>query len=218
MNPYQEDYYEPVTVTRKPTEVNHFTSGVVIPGAQAIITGVLCGIAALAITAWFNLPFWAIGGTAAAVIMAGSWLAYRSRWQIVLENLLGVDLNHDGRIGTQPLPQALPAPQAEQVRIELVQDQGRRGDFIDLPYADRLPQLAAGLTNGRQFAQAAWCGQSGIFSRSEFDALRDTMIERGLMAWKNPEAKAQGVVLTAAGRSVMKRLAGSTPPLLQDRK
>ena len=99
------------------------------------------------------------------------------------------------------------------MRVILEEDQGRHIEFIDLPHADRLPVLAAGLLAGRSFNQAAWTGAGGLFSRAEFDQLRDVLIERGLAAWKNPNARAQGVELTAAGRAVMRRLAERSPAL-----
>lgn len=186
--------------------------GVAVPGLQAAITGGVCGLAALAVCAWFELPWLAIGGTVAAVATAGAWLSYRGRWQWLLERITGADLNMDGFIG-QPLPPASPALPAS-IRVELAQNNGHQVDFIDLPVSpEKLPSLARGLLAGRSFNQTAWTGSGGIFSRSEFDALRDTMIQRGLMSWRNPEAKAQGCELTAAGRAVMRRLADSpTPP------
>jgi len=120
-------------------------------------------------------------------------------------------LNLDGYIG-KPEPQQAPALPAS-IRVEVSRDEGRAVDFIDLPYPEKLPALAAGLLAGRQFAQTSWVGAGQLFSRSEFDQVRDTMIERGLAAWKNPEAKAQGVTLTAAGRAVMRRLANPSPAL-----
>lgn len=211
---YQEDNERQHYLPPPPVVTNHtdnLLNGVVVPGLQALITAILSGIVAGAVAAWLHLPYWGIGFTAAAVAALASWLSYRARWAYVLESLLGVDLNRDGFIGAAPQQpvQALP----ESVRVELIQDEGRRGDFIDLPYPEKLPQLAAGLTAGRSFNQTAWVGSHGIFSRSEFDEVRDTMIERGLAAWKNPEAKAQGVTLTAAGRAVMKRLSNRPPTL-----
>ena len=205
----QPEYYEP-----RPTSFyrpDPLRDGVAVPGLQAAITGAVCGLAALAITAWFELPAWGIAGTVAAVATAGAWLSYRGRWQWLLERITGADLNADGYIG-KPEPQQAPALSAP-IRVEVSRDEGRAVDFIDLPYPEKLPALAAGLLAGRQFAQTSWVGAGQLFSRSEFDQVRDTMIERGLAAWKNPEAKAQGVTLTAAGRAVMRRLANLSPTL-----
>lgn len=203
------------TYIQKAPELNHITSGVVVPLLQAVVTGILCGVAALAVTAWFKMPFWAIGGTAAAVIMAGSWLSYRSRWQMILESIFQVDLNHDGRLGNNPIP----APQLPaSVRVELIQDEGRKGDFIDLPAAPaKLKALASGLINQqRQFALTLWTGNGQLFSRSEFEQLRAAMIERGLAKWKKEGNPNQGVDLTPQGMAVMRYLASNKyqPPSL----
>jgi hypothetical protein len=214
MYPWNEnqppEYRPKITSVYQP---NSLQDGVIVPGLQAGITGGVCGVAAAAITAWFDLPFWAIGGTTAAVAMAGAWLSYRSRWQWLLEKITGADLNADGFVGepTQPTAPVLPLPP---IRVELASNNGHSVDFIDLPVKpEKLSALARGLLAGRSFNQTAWTGSAGIFSRSEFDALRDTMIERGLLAWRNPESKAQGCDLTAAGRAVMRRLADLPPTL-----
>lgn len=178
--------------------------GVAVPGLQAGITGGVCGLAALAVCAWFELPAWGIAGTVAAVATAGAWLSYRNRWQWMLERITGADLNMDGFIG-QPLPQqpTLPPPN---IRVELASNNGNSVDYIDLPFADRLPQLAAGLQQGRTFALSTWTGNGALFSRAEFEELRGELFKRGLAEWKNPEAPAQGIKLTAAGRAVFRHL------------
>ncbi len=187
-------------------EINHLEGGVLVPGLQALLTGFVCGLAALAVTAWFGLPWLAIGGTVFAVTMAGAWLSYRGRWQWLLERILGADLNGDGTIG-QPLP--LPAPKPENIRIELVQNAGHEVEYIDLPFPEKLPLLASGLLEGkRQFSLTAWTGDGQLFSRAEFETLRTELLKRKLAEWKNPEAPAQGIKLTPAGRAIFRRLAG----------
>ena len=180
--------------------------GLIVPGLQALITGVSCGVAALAVTAWFGLPWLAIGGTVAAVTMAGAWLSYRGRWAWTLERLLGVDLNNDSVIG-QPQPDLPALP--ESVHIELIQDQGRRGDYIDLPATPtQLKALASGIVNqNRQFALTLWAGEAGIFTRPQFEKLRAELIDRGLAEWKKADAPNQGCKLTPQGLAVMRYFA-----------
>jgi len=215
MNPWENnesEYYEARPKVTSVYQPNSLQDGVIVPGLQAIITGAVCGLAAGAVTAWFELPFWAIAGTVAALATAGGWLAYRGRWAWVFERLTGADLNADGYIG-KPEPQQAPALPAS-IRVEVSRDEGRAVFYIDLPAKpEKLTQLARGLLAGRSFNQTAWTGSAGVFSRSEFDALRDTMIQRGLLAWRNPESKSQGCDLTAAGRAVIRRLANLSPTL-----
>lgn len=206
----ENDYQEPRPKVTSVYQPNSLQDGVIVPGLQAIITGAVCGVAAAAVTAWFELPFWAIGATAAALATAGGWLSYRNRWQWLLERITGADLNADGYIG-QPQPQQpqLPAPS---IRVELAQNDGHQVDFIDLPYPEKLPALAAGLQQGRTFSLSTWTGSGALFSRAEFEELRGELIRRGLAEWNNPAAPAQGVKLTAAGRAIFRRLATPTLP------
>ena len=132
----------------------------------------------------------------------------------MIERITGADLNGDGYIGyPNPEPVALPP-----LRVEVFEDEGRRAAFIDLPYPERLPKLAAGLAAGRQFAESTWTGRDGLFSRSEFGNLRGELIRRGLARWKNLDAPAQGVELTSPGKAVFQRLAGLGSPSLPGEK
>lgn len=184
------------------------------PLVQALVTGALAGIAAGVVVAVLKLGFsaWAAGAVVWVLATFASWLTFRARFMAILESMLGVDLNHDGAIGDPEPPPALPP-----LRVEVVEDGGRHESWIDLPYPERLPDLARGLLSGRrQFAQTAWTGAGQLFSRAEFDQLRGEFLRRGLARWKNPQAPAQGVELTPAGRAVLKRLAGRDdfPPTL----
>ena len=213
-NPYRNDlYYEPPEIkTTAAYKADGLQERVTVPSLRAVIVavpagllaGLLIGVFKIEVNVWYAIPI-----TILITFLFVFWgSSQRGQW--LIEKIAGADLNKDGFIG-RPEP---PAP-AESVRIELIQDQGRKGDYIDLPYPDKLPALAAGLLAGRTFNQTAWTGRVGIFSRSEFDQVRDTLIERGLACWKNPEARAQGVELTGAGRAVMRRLAAH-PTTLPD--
>lgn len=208
-NPW--DPYEPPPAPKIAAafQANGLEERIVIPALKAVIVAVPAGLLVGVLIAAFKIKIpagWAMLITFLLAFLS-VFLATSSRGQWLIERLTGADLNLDGFIG-EPAP-PLPAP--ESIRVELLQDGGHRGDFIDLPYPEKLPALAAGLLAGRSFNQTAWTGHGALFSRSQFDQVRETMIERGLLAWKNPEAKAQGVELTAAGRAVMRRIAHPTP-------
>jgi len=213
MYPY-DDQPEYQTRTAAAYKADGMTDGVIVPVLKSLFlgftTGVLVGLLAWAFNATFS-P-WLAFAVAWFVVMPFSFWRYSERAMWMIERIAGADLNGDSFVG-QPTQQQAPALTAP-IRVEVSRDEGRAVDFIDLPVKpEKLPQLARGLLAGRSFNQTAWTGSAGIFSRSEFDALRDTMIQRGLLAWRNPESKAQGCDLTAAGRAVMRRLANLSPTL-----
>ena len=92
--------------------------------------------------------------------------------QSLIEKIAGVDFNHDGYIGEPP--------HSRPVRIELVENGGQSESWIDLPYAEKLPELAEGLLSGRSYSLNTWSGPGALFSRPEFEQLRDVLIARGL--------------------------------------
>jgi hypothetical protein len=197
-------YDEPPRVIY-PKDNSKFTDAVLIPLAQAIITAVLIGLATGIIAAWLGWPGWKLGITAGCLTAVYSWLSYRGRWAQILERLLGVDLNNDGFVGA-PDPGPMPP-----VRVELLQDEGRAVDYIDLPASkEQLRELADGLQVGRQFALTAWAGPNRPFTRVEFEALRDALIARGLAKWKREGAPNQGCELTRPGAAVLRRFASDT--------
>jgi hypothetical protein len=77
----------------------------------------------------------------------------------------------------QPPAQVSPP---KSIRVELISDEGKRRDFIDLPYPNRLPQLSTGLMQGWQFSQTVWTGGGHMYSRNEFETQRGELIKRGV--------------------------------------
>jgi hypothetical protein len=217
-NRHDEPYFEPPRTVVQHT-ANSLTDGVVVPGLQAAITGALVGLAALAVAAWLQWPFWAVGGTAAALATLGAWLSYRGRWAWLMERMLGVDINGDQVIGQPAEPD--PEPEPLRVIVDRTEDGSRITDYIDLPVdRERAGVFARALLDGnRGFSLTAWTGRGALFSRREYDELVTTFIARNLATWRNPAAHAQGVELTAAGRAVMRGLAEPVPlPPPHDRK
>jgi hypothetical protein len=141
---------------------------------------------------------WALS---ALVISTATWwiLLFQTRkllWAV--ERVTGRDIDGDQVIGQ---PVALPP-----IQVEVTS--GQKQVYLELPgKPEALAALARGVLAGRPMAEDSWSGRAGPFSRSEFRQIRDTLIERGLATWRNPDAKAQGCELTAAGRAVFRRLA-----------
>lgn len=192
-----------------------FGQSVLIASGSAI--GGLVLVTALAI--WQSWRFWiplaaggATGGIAFAISSILLTLDHR-RLLWAAERALHVDLDQDGDVGEPETPR-------EALQVELLENHGHRQrlSFIDLPGSDRqLISLAQGILNGKGTGEASWTGAQGPFSRSEFSALRDALIRRGLATWLNPNAHAQGWELTAAGRAVMRKIAQLEPTPLPRR-
>lgn len=179
---------------------------VFVPGSQAVITGILSGLSATVLADVANLPHvGTIGLATGLVVSTAAWVALVKRWVRVawrIEELTGQDIDQDGYIG-QPEPAPI-------VRLELKEGNATR--FIDLPATpEQLAVLAAGLVSGLPLGENHWTGESKPFSKSQFHALRDELLRRGLAEWVNPDARPQGVRLTGAGRAVIRRLAGLSP-------
>jgi len=171
---------------------SNLVDGVIIPALQAGITAGLAGLAAGSVAGWFELSGMQTGLTVGALAGLTSWLNYRARWALALDEM------HK--------PAAVETPPPAAVRVVLTQDEGRRGDYIDLPVeGDKLRALSDGLQAGRTFSQAVWTGNNGIFTRSEFEMLRAELLRRGLAKWRKEGAPGQGVELTAPGRAVIRR-------------
>lgn len=183
-----------------PARAADLVADVAVPFLQAVVTGALVGsLLTLALAELVPdydgdlLLVWA-GATLTISTLAWLFLLLDTRkllWAI--ERLTGADL--DGNQVAGPV-----------VRVEVTS--GRREVYFDLPGTpEALATLARGVLNGRSFAEDSWSGRGAPFSRGEFRQIRDALIERGLAVWRNPQAKAQGVELTAAGKSVFQRLA-----------
>jgi hypothetical protein len=198
--------------------LHSFTAGVALPGLQAVITGGLLGLAAgmVAGLAGWSRP-WAWGLGSWAVVQACTWSALLWRWLDLtkpLERVIGLDLDNDGYIGD---PEELPPPN---VRIELVSPDKRQTVISHLPCTQaQLVTLSTGLLAGQPFSESEWTGAGRPFSRREFRDLREEMLKRGMLAWRNEQAPSQGMIFTAAGLAAIRyfaSLGGSNVPTLRD--
>ena len=188
--------------TAIPARPASIVADLLVPLGQALVTGgLLAGLLVFVSPRWSRagpLTCSRCGRSRRLAITASAWLVLLGQTRRLLwavERLTGRDLDGDGQAGE---------PQV--IRVEVTN--GKQEVYLDLPGKPQaLATLARGVLNGRSFAEDTWSGRGGLFSRSEFRQLRDTLIERGLAVWRNPNAKAQGVELTAAGRAVFRRLA-----------
>ena len=179
---------------------------VTIPGLRAAIVAVPAGLLSGLLIGWTGLawPVLYVMPTVTMIVFVFVFWAGSKRGQWLIERIVGADLDGDGYRGEPP---AQPLPP---VRVEVVQDGGQREDWIDLPYPEKLPELAEGLLSGRSYALNVWAGPGALYSRAEFEQLRDVLIKRGLARWKGKDPR-NGWELTPAGRAVMRRLAHRPP-------
>jgi len=183
-----------------PTRAATLAADVLVPAAQAAVTG--CAVGALAavlilalqldVTGWAAV---AVGCVAAAV--AWLWLLRDARRLLRTSETLT-------RRDAGELP---PSPAADSLRLEVQTDGGRHWLLDELQTTrDKFNTWARAALAGRSLAQGAWTGAGGCFSRGEYDRLVAALVRAGILRYVNPNAHAQGLTLTAAGRATLRRI------------
>lgn len=179
-----------------PARAASMESDVSVPLAQAIITGLVIGGgvgvgAAFIAHQWWVVPL-CIGG-AAGIAWILLLVDHRSLLRVVEEIVNEVE------------------EAAQDVKKVVVQAELHTGDeetdHIDLatlpaPSLDYLREFAEAVLNGDMtFSErdAQGCG----YSRTQWRELRDAFIMAGWAAWKDPENRNQGVILTRAGKAIL---------------
>jgi hypothetical protein len=193
--------------TTSPIRAATFVADVVVPAAQAGISGALISGAVTFVvsrTDWYGslLTLW-LGVTVIVSCLAWVVLLMDSRrllWAV--ERLTGKDLDGDGRAG-----------QPEKQTIEVVVIQGGHQRIIGAGWLglsdDQILMLAADLTRGRSLAEGDLGKDSMLFPKgiNQFRTVRGKLVEAGLIAMVNPQAPNLGYEITRAGRAVFQRLA-----------
>ncbi len=180
---------------------------VIIPVLKAAIVALPAGALVGLLIGWAGLgwPVLYVMPITSLIVFVGVFWGSSRRGQWLIEKIAGADLDGDGYIGAP-----IPAPQLQPVRIELVENGGQSESWIDLPYPEKLPELAEGLLSGRSYSLNTWAGPGALFTRPEFEQLRDVLIGRGLATWKGKDPR-NGWELTASGRAVMRRFSKRPP-------
>lgn len=164
------------------------------PLLQALITG-LCGFTLGASIAALKGDDWlTIGAISGAVVLSAAWLISLAWWRSLL---------------APPSPEPPARAASETVRISLLDESSpyTHGQFLTLPTdRARLEKMAVALVDDPTFSMSRFGGAHRLYSRAEFEALREELIRRGLVRWTNPRAPSQGAQLTPPGRAFMRRL------------
>ena len=166
---------------------------IVIPGLKAFTTGLFACLLAVVVSYYRGSPSWAFGGLVGAITAMLAWLVILGCDSIV------TPIKNKG-VGIVPLKQ-------QTTKIQIVGDASsfQAGRWLDLPCSVQdLAQIAKRLQAGASFSHAGLAGRYRPISRSQYEALRDVMLQRGLLYWINPAAHSQGVELTRAGRAVIR--------------
>lgn len=177
-----------------------------IPLAWGATAGVAAGLVGLswAVAKQQPDPF-AVAGVAGGLAFGAAWLRGLAWWGSLAREIVS---------GPQPQPAGEVYP-TEVTRVALtIQDSSApafpHGHFFDLPIsAEQMRAISAHLVRrGYDFSMASCAGRGKPLSRSEYESLRDCLIEFDLAAWNNPDARAQGVRLNGAGRAFVRKWAG----------
>ena len=167
--------------------------------AASGISGALAGLVAGGAAALLHAPALAWGLMVAGIACLLSWWGLLSWWQRL----------HEGAQNIKPASEREP-DRVYPLRVEVTQYNGHWVDYLDLPVtSDKMVSVCRLLANGGDFSHGGLSGPHRPLSRSEYEALRDEFIGRGLATWRNPHSHHQGVLLTHVGKAVARRIANN---------
>lgn len=185
-----------------PTRAPTASGDVVVPLAQAAITGFVFGLTSGAIAYVQAWPAWVPVAVGSGVFaLAWMWLLADHRSLLrVTETIIGRDLDGDGQVG-QPAA-------SETVRVEVVEHHNEAGDtsnvdsmrFFELPATrSALRHFAREALNGVELSERAMAGKGRPISGPRFRNLRDSLIEAGYLRWASESDHRQGAAVTRKG-------------------
>jgi len=212
MNKYKSDAPSIIPVPHEERSYLHTPkSGVIVPFLQSVLTAFLVTLVFMAATWAVNLRH--TGKFAVlifVVILFYEWRRHQRHWfglTAVIENLTGLDLNHDNVIGEPPTIR-VQIDQVEQGRV-------RVSKVYDLPCPpEKFKALCYGLTKDppMRFSEREWAGKNKPFTGPEWRKLQAEMKRRELIVLRDPSAPKQGYELTAAGMELARKVAASPTP------
>lgn len=184
-------------------------SGLTLPLAQAIVTGIMTGTMVWVIGYWAGWePKFVITGSAGAVVMLADWISLVRAWRRRVDTLAGVSQDPPPLLDEQP----------RSTLLEMSIDGGHTLRYADLPTTrEQLVRLATGVMDGATLSEATWTPET--FSRREFTKLKTALVRRGLAAHRSARDPARGIVLTRPGEAAFRWLADmpgeDDPPTLR---
>lgn len=184
-----------------------FVDAFILPVVRSLFVSFLLALIVLVISArWVKLSFWDCMLAFFLTLLISTIVGFSLEskyWLWLIESVMLKDVDGDGQVGP-------PQPVQRQPDLTVYLDDGRgHGRREDLPFGDRLPLLARGLLNGRDFTQAEWTGKARgkPFSRPEWEELMRAL-EKGNLAHKIiPGVDNSPYKLTEEGKKVFMKLA-----------
>jgi hypothetical protein len=179
-------------------------AGVLLPMLQAVITGCLAGMAAT-FYAWVmkSPEAWKWGAGVGLGVMVISWLLLVLRWLNLtapLERLTGRDLNHDGYVGQPP----------KTIRVEFKAEKNQL-IIANLPDNPQARQFYGALIRGEKNGIHNWTGRNKPLTPSEYEEIRDSLINRTFARWIGEPSARDGWELTPYGRHALRAIVAPSP-------
>lgn len=165
-----------------------FKREVLLPFILSLLFGFLMGIFALIILqsagndSYFNYSLAVWIGTASVLF-----------WSLAI------------REANKSKPKPKQKKHTDTIRINMLDETSpyTKGWYIDLEVQEtKLILLSREITvENKSFTMASFGGRGKLFSRREFEMLRDNLIRGRILTWRNPDAHTQGVDVTYPGRA-----------------
>jgi hypothetical protein len=188
----------PPVVEPERYRLHNTEAGVKVPFSQALISGVISGVAMMAICWVLDvLDPWKPGIVIMALVTPLVWFLSRRNWVGLVnrvEEWTGLDLPGND------------APEDKVTLIDLTSKVGatRRTQKLAIPATEeQLRRLAVGILGGVTFAERNWTGRGRPFSIDQFRELRDYLEKAELLTKSNDKSHNQGFTLTAKGRAML---------------
>lgn len=213
MNRYQQDVTMPVAVTTPDTSyLQSHTSRAFGPLMQSLITGVMvgtlvgvCCVYYQVADAWFPAV---ICGLVSSLLM---WFYMLQVWSYLvmrMEQATGRDIDGDGQVGaevTRRVPVRVEVTEYDQHNNPLQTTVARFDDEM------KLIAIADAVVNrGVPFSENALL-KAKVVTPAEFAAIRDEMILRHWLKYKDAEHPQQGYTITKSGAYALRDYAAASP-------
>ncbi len=191
-----------------------------VPLIKAMISGTLTG--SLIFSVFLFIPFFAqhlikIALLSVISCIAAYWFYFAQNELYLLEAVLGIDINQDGFIGEPGAEAGLepgPGTELEQpTHIEVISNGGQQSSFLNLPvpYA-KLRKVAAICKASNSYTIRSLTGKNKPLSSAEYEDLKQELLKRGLLEFRNIDNPNLGIIFTAPGVDLLDKILGITPP------